>query len=245
MDELILRDEARKRFNPFLDEIFNIYKDNIHSIYITGSALTDDFNPKLSDINSLFVLKEMDLNFLKLLAPLGKKYGKKRVSAPLIMTPPYILNSLDVFPLEFVDIKVVHKTVFGEDLFQNIEISGSDLRRQCERELKIRLISLRQGYISSSGNRKILSEGFMKSFSGYIPLFRGIIILFGQEPPIGSQGVLKALQEKSGVNTNVFKTVLRAKKERVKFTIEQLNTIFEDYYQAIEKLGNIVDAIEK
>jgi len=37
---------------------------------------------------------------------------------------------------------------------------------------------------------------------------------------------------------------LKAKKERTKLSIETLNTIFEDYYQAIEKLGYITDAIE-
>ncbi len=245
MTEPNLRDEAAKRFNPFLDEILSSYQERIDSIHITGSALTEDFDPKRSDINSVFVLKKTDLKFLELLAPLGKKYGKKKVSAPLIMTPEYISNSLDVFPIEFLNMKLIHRTVFGEDLFESIEIQRTDLRHQCERELKVRLIGLRQGYISSSGNRKILTESFVDSFSGYIPLFRGIIVLLGKEPPVKIDDVLTVLEEVSGVSPRVFRSVLKEKRERLKFSIKQLNTIFEDYYAATERLGVIVDEIKE
>ncbi len=237
------KDIVAKRFNPFQDDILARYKSKIHSITITGSALTEDFDPKRSDINSVFVLQKTDLEFLELLAPLGKKYGKKGVSAPLIMTPEYILNSLDVFPMEFLNIKLLHQTVFGQDLFQDLEIKSSDLRLQCERELKVKMIGLRQGYISSAGDKKMLGNMFADSFSGYIPLFRGIILLSGQEPPLGNQEVLKTLESLSGVDTHVFKQVLEQKKHKTKLTLDQLNAIFKSYYAAIEKLGDITDAI--
>ncbi|MBW2252243.1 MAG: hypothetical protein JRF60_16860, partial [Deltaproteobacteria bacterium] len=241
MDDLNIKDEALTKFKPFLDIVLNKYKDKIHSIHITGSALTEDFNPNTSDINSIIVLNRMDLKFLENFAPLGKKFGKKQVSSPLIMTPEYISSSLDVFPVEFLTIKMLHKTVFGEDIFSDLEIKKSDLRPQCERELKVRLIGLRQGYLSSLGNRKFLADGFISSFSGYIPLFRGIILLLGETPPMENKEVLATLQDVSSVNLDVFKTVLKAKKDKTKLSIEILNSIFEDYYKAIEKLGNITD----
>jgi predicted nucleotidyltransferase len=244
MDDLNIKDEALTKFKPFLDVVLNKYKDKIHSIHITGSALTEDFNPNSSDINSIIVLNKMDLKFLEDFAPLGKKFGKKQVSSPLIMTPEYISTSLDVFPVEFLTIKMLHKTVFGEDIFSDLEIKKSDLRPQCERELKVRLIGLRQGYLSSLGNRKFLADGFISSFSGYIPLFRGIILLLGTTPPEENEEVLTTLHDVSGVNTDVFKTVLKAKKDKTKLSIEILNSIFEDYYKAIEQLGNITDEIK-
>jgi predicted nucleotidyltransferase len=244
MIDLNLKDVIIERFKPFQNEILNSYKDNIHSITITGSALTDDFVPGKSDVNSIFVLTEMDLKFLELLAILGKKYQKKRIAAPLIMTPEYIMNSLDVFPIEFLNIKLLHKTIFGENLFQDLKINRSDLRLQCERELKVRLIGLRQGYISCLGNSKMLMDMFIGSFSGYIPLFKGIILLLGKEPPVTNSDVMTVLEEVSGVNTSVFKTVSKQKKHKTKLTMEQLNTIFQDYYASIEKLGDITDDIK-
>jgi hypothetical protein len=239
-----LKDTAAEMFRPFQDDMLKRHKDKIHSITITGSALTDDFDPVKSDVNSVFVLHAMDLKFLELLAPLGKTYGKKRIASPLIMTPEYIMNSLDVFPMEFLNIRLLHKTTFGEDLFQTLEIHRSDLRLQCERELKVRLIGLRQGYLSSAGDARILKDLFVGTVTGYIPLFRSIISILGKEPPLRNEDVLTVLEEITGVKTQVFKTILEQKKQKAKMMIKQLNTIFEDYYAAIEKLGDITDGIQ-
>ncbi|MFQ5454923.1 MAG: hypothetical protein ACE5EA_01815 [Nitrospirota bacterium] len=234
----------REKFSPFLEEILNRYRENIHSIHVTGTAITDDFNTKRSDVNSIFVLKEMEMKFLELIAPLGKKYGKQKVAAPLIMTPEYIKRSLDVFPVEFMNFKLIHTTVLGEDIFKDIEINRMDLRHQCERELKVNLIGLRQGYISSMGNIKILTENLTDSITGYIPLFRGIIALFEKEPPVNQRETIKMLAETAGVNTDIFAKVLKNKHEQIKFSIEEVNTIFKDYYTITEKLGRIVDEIK-
>lgn len=240
-----LNSAAKTIIEPFLDEVLEKYGQKIHSIYVTGTALTDDFNEKGSDVNSIIVLKEMDLKFLELVAPLGKKYGKKRVGAPLIMTPEYINGSLDVFPIEFLNFKLIHLTVYGDDLFENIEIERMNLRHQCERELKSKLIQLRQGYISSQGDKKILTEGFVSSITDYIPLFRGIIVLAGKEPPVLQGEVIRALSDAVKIDTAVFVKVLQEKREKIKLSIEELNTIFEDYYSATEKLGKIVDEINE
>ena len=243
MNDIGLKADISARYKPFLDKVLENHQDLIHSIHIVGSALTQDFDPKISDINSVVVLHKMDLKFLEFLAPQGKKYGKKRIAAPLIMTPEYIENSLDVFPLEFFNIKMLHHTVWGEDIFQFLEIHQSDLRRQCEQELKVKLIGLRQGYISAAGDQKILARGFAESFAGYMPLFKSIILLLGKEPPNNNDGILSVLEEVSGVRTDVFKIVLNQKKKKTKPSIEQLNMVFEDYYAAIEKLGEVTDAI--
>ncbi len=240
-----LKPVAAKNIKPFLDEILDKYGDRIHSINITGTAITDDFDEKTSDVNSIIVLREMDLKFLELIAPLGKKYSKQRVAAPLIMTPEYIRTSLDVFPIEFLNFKLIHATIFGEDILDNPEIKRTDLRQQCERELKVKLISLRQGYISSLGDRKILAEGLAKSITGYVPLFRGIIFLLGKEPPVRQQGVIRSLSEAAHINTEVFAGVMRIKHEKIKLSIQELNTIFEDYYELTRKLGEIVDEIKE
>lgn len=239
-----LNPEVSGSIRPFLEEVLAEYGANVHSIHIVGSALTDDFMAGRSDINSVFVLREMDLDFLETVAPKGKKHGKKMVAAPLIMTPEYIQSSADVFPIEFLSFKLLHRTVYGEDILKDMEVHPADLRHQCERELKVKLIWLRQGYISSMGDRKALTENLVSSIAGYIPLFRGIIMLFGKSPPVLQAEVLKAMTEAAGVDCGVFEKVLREKRERVKLSKEELDTIFEDYYRATERLGKIVDEIK-
>lgn len=238
-----IREEVAKLYKPFYDQIINDFKDSIHSITLVGSALTDDFDATYSDVNSILTLNDMDLKFIENFAPLGKSFRKKRVAAPLIMTPEYIASSLDVFPIEFLNIKLNHLTLFGEDIFKTIEVKKIDLRYQCERELKVKLIDLRQSYVASIGNTKFLAQEFINAFSGYIPLFRGIIYLFGENPPLINEDVISKLGKASGIDTEPFMKVFKAKKERKKLSIEQLNNIFENYYTAVENLGNLVDEI--
>jgi hypothetical protein len=218
---------AAKKIKPFLEDILSRFQENIHSIHITGTALTDDFDEKLSNIKSVIVLNKMDLKLLELLAPLG-----------------YIKTSLDVFPIEFLNFRLIHSTVLGEDIFKDIEIDMMDLRHQCEREIKGKLIWLRQGYISSQGDKKVLTEGFVNSIAGYIPLFRGISVLFDKEPAERQSEVITGLASATDINTDVFTKVLNVKHGKSKLSLEELNTIFEDYYTATEKLGKIVDEIK-
>lgn len=234
-------DVVAEKARPFLEEILRGYPDNIHSIHLTGSTVTDDYHEKTSDISSIVVLEKMDLRFVEFLAPLGKKYRKKGISAPLIMTPEYIRTSLDVFPIEFLDFKHIHETVFGEDILQGLTVSNRDLRQQCEREVKSRLIGLRQGYISSMGDRQELTGRLTGSISGYIPLFRGIICLLGRERPVRKHDVIAELASATGVDTAIFRKVLDMKRGRLQPSKEEIDTIFEEYYDATEKIGEIID----
>ncbi len=229
------------KIEPFLREILEGHEGNIHSIHVVGSSLTPDYDEKTSDVNSIVVLKMMDLKFVEFLAPLGKRYKKKGIAAPLIMTPNYITGSRDVFPIEFLNFKLIHETVVGEDILKDIEIDAADLRHQCEREIKSKLIGLRQGYISSMGDRKILTDGFVNSIAGYIPLFRGIIVLMKKDPPVRRGEVITALSDATGVTADIFGKVLDIKKGKLKPDRDELNTIFEDYYRATEKIGTLVD----
>lgn len=230
-----------EKVGPFLEEILRGYPDNIHSIHIIGSAVTDDYDEKTSDISSIVALKKMDLKFVEFLAPMGKKHSRKGISAPLIMTPEYILTSLDVFPIEFLDFKHIHETVLGEDILQGLTVSNKDLRQQCEREIKSRLIGLRQGYISSMGDRQVLTERLVGSISGYIPLFRGIICLMGRERPVRKHDVISELASATGVDTAVFRKVLDIKRGGLKPSKEEIDTVFEKYYEATERIGEIID----
>ena len=185
----------------------------------------------------------MDLRFLEAIAPLGKKYGKQKVGAPLIMTPQYITGSLDVFPIEFLNFKLIHHTALGEEILDKIELRARDLRHQCEWEIKTKLIGLRQGYLSAQADRRLLSENFGVIITGAIPLFRGIVFLLQNQIPIPQNAVIKALSEAVDIDTSVFSTALQVKQKIIKPSIDEFYQIFENYYAALEKLGRIVNEI--
>ncbi|BCB96733.1 hypothetical protein JZK55_16550 [Dissulfurispira thermophila] len=230
------------RIRPFVEVVLKGYEQDIHSIYIVGSAVTADFNEKTSDINSVIVLSKISFDFMEFLAPLGKKYGKKRIAAPLIMTLDYIKNSLDVFPIEFHDFRLIHKTIYGEDILKELQINHEHLRLQCERDIKIKLIGIRQGYIGCSGDKELISTLLIKSFTGCIPLFRAIIYLLGKEPPVMRHDVIKTIQ---GVfaDSDVFEELLLLRNGQIKPSKPALVEIFKKYYTTIEKISGMINEL--
>ena len=232
---------ASSRIRPLLAEILARFPNSIHSIYVTGSALTPDFNEKRSDVNSLIMLNELNFEFLRSLAPLGKKFGSKGVAAPILMTPEYVSESLDVFPMEFLELKMIHKTVYGADILEGIEIEKSLLRLQCEREIKTRLMGLRQGYISVLGKADKVSLVLASSITGCIPLFRAVIYLTGKEPPVTKADIIKALSEATGVGSTAFAKALLLKDK----DSDDALLLFEEYYANLESVSNIINALEQ
>jgi hypothetical protein len=229
------------KITPMLEDLLREHAANIHSFHLVGSAVIPDYNEKLSDINSVLVLKTMDLRVLVFLAPLGKRYGKKRIAAPLVMTPEYIETSLDAFPVEFLDFKLIHKTLYGHDLLQDLRITMPNLRLQCEREIKIKLIGLRQGYVSSLGKKEEIAAVLVRSFTGSMALFRAIITLLGKEPPIPRTDVITMLGAATGINTDIFENLLKLKSKILKPSEQELASFFERYYNTLEAAGKIID----
>ncbi len=229
------------KITPMLEDLLREHASNIHSFHLVGSAVIPDYNEKLSDINSVVVLHNMDLQFIEFLAPLGKKYGKKKVAAPLVMTPVYIETSLDAFPVEFLDFKLIHKTVYGTDLLQDLRIDKPHLRLQCEREIKTKLIGLRQGYISSLGKKDDIAAALLRSFTGSMALFRAIISLLGKEPPILRAEVITMLGSATGIKTDIFKELLLLKSHLLKPSEQELAFFFERYYTTLESTEKIID----
>jgi hypothetical protein len=174
--------------SAFMDEALSAFPGDIVAYVLTGSAITADYTPGRSDINSVLVLKDMCPPCLDTLASMGRRFGKRGLRAPLIMTPEYIQSSLDVFPMELLDIKLIHATLYGPELFSDLCVSKPLLRLQCERELKSRLILLMNGYVACLGKGPGLRDLLLRASSGYYPLFRGMLSL---SPVSGGAVILK------------------------------------------------------
>lgn len=238
-----LNPAVAEKISPMVEEMLKEHGSNVHSFHIVGSAVIPDYNEKLSDINSVAVLHNMDLKFISFLAPLGRKYGKKHIAAPLVMTPEYIHQSLDVFPIEFLDFKLIHKTVYGHDLLTVLHISMHNLRQQCEREIKTKLINLRQGYISSLGKKEHLATVLVRSITGSMALFRSVIFLLGKEPPVSRAEVIKTLGATTEIDTGIFERMLMLKAGLIKPREQELHALFERYYNSLEATGKIIDGL--
>jgi hypothetical protein len=159
------------------------------------------------------------------------------------MTPGYVQTSLDAFPVEFLDFKLIHRTVYGADILRDLQIAKPALRIQCEREVKTKLIGLRQGYISSLGKKEDLSSLLIRSVTGSMALFRAIMLLLGSEPPVPRREVIKKFKAATSIETDVFEKLLLIKAKAIKPSEQELRALFTGYYSALESIGKTIDEL--
>src|SRR4030067_1600586 len=134
-----------------IDDVSLLCKDNVISVYLYGGAAGKGYAPERSNLNTLIVLKKIEIDALTGFARIYKKGAKVRVVAPLVLTPAYIRSSVDVFPIEFLDIKENSILLTGEDLLNGVAREISCLRDQCEREIKGHLVRFRGSFLEVEG----------------------------------------------------------------------------------------------
>jgi hypothetical protein len=234
----------REPLQLFADQIISTLGENLLSITVVGSSLTEDFKPGTSDINTVLVLNQQNLNSLTLIASLAKPMSRKKISPPLLTTRSYIERSLDVFGIEFLDFQLRHKTILGDDPFADLTFKKQDVRLQCERELKAMLIRLRQGYIAAVANKKLVRDILISTAKGLAPLLRAMLWLIDTERPVeDEQTFLKAAEQFS----IIFESVIRSKKwrhEKSRPDKSQIDETFESVYSSIDQLSDLVDKLE-
>lgn len=239
-----LPEPIRDPVDSFATVLTSEFADNLLSMTVIGSSLGEDYQPGLSDINTIVVLDHRTLTALNTIAALARPMGKKKIACPLLMTPAYIERSLDVFGVEFLDFQLSHQTVLGDDPFESLAFDKKDVRLQCERELKATLIRLRQGYITSAANRRVVRDILISTVKGLMPILRAMLWLKDIERPRCVELTINRAADVFALGAELLLTVDDWRLEGTKINQQQMQEAFEAMYETVEKLSVIVDELE-
>jgi len=237
-------EQIREPLKIFTEKLLASLGDNLQSITVVGSSLTGDFKPGQSDINTVLVLGKQTLNSLNAIASLAKPMSRKKISAPLLMTPSYIERSRDVFAVEFLDFQLNHQTILGSDPFASLSFDKKDVRLQCERELKATLIRLRQGYIAAAANRKLVRDILISTAKGLVPLLRAMLWLKDIDRPVRAEPTFRKAASEFSLNMDSLVTAGKWRHEKVHLSETEMENAFESVYTTIDQLALTVDKLE-
>jgi len=170
------------------------------SAYLTGSVLTQGFDLGHSRVNVAVVARALPDAALDAVAKALPAAGKPPRFEPLFLTRSQIEKSLDVFPIEWLEMKERHLLLEGEDVLATVEVPRTWLRHQCEHELRGKHIQLRQVYVLSARAPAELGRVLQASASSFAALFRTLLRLRGETPPAESQRVVERVAEMFGLD---------------------------------------------
>ena len=230
--------------DPFVEEVKRLFGKGVISIILFGSGATGDYIPKRSDLNFLVVLDEESMDHIGKVQKMMAVWQRKKISLPLFITKPYIERSLDSFPIEFLNMQSAYIVVYGEDVLKALQFRDDDIRLQCERELKGKLLQLRQGFILTRGKSKALRLLITDSIVAFTSIFRALLYLKERTMPKTKQDVILSACREFGLDEGLFSVLLSVKEYTATLNQRQLDSNMKKYISEIQKLVGIVDNLK-
>lgn len=232
-----------KLLQQFVDRLQVAAGENLRSVLLYGSAAAGDFHENFSDVNLFCVFRDLSAKAISALSDPVEWWRKQKHPAPLLMSMEEVKRSLDVFPIEFLDIEQRHRVLYGEDVFIGLEIPRILHRVQVEHELRTKLIRLRQEFLINSAKRAKVLSLMLESFSSFVTLFRHSLLIMGEEPKLGRRALLLQLQQRLDLDTKAFLELLSIREAKLKPDAIDVNTIFASYLKTIEQVIWAVDQL--
>ncbi|MBN1153587.1 hypothetical protein JXB12_01560 [candidate division KSB1 bacterium] len=230
-------------FQEFTEDYRSVLGDDLLSIILYGSGAKGDYVYKKSDINFALIVTEHGINRLRECLPLIKKYRKRKVTTPLFLTLEYIERSLDSYPVEFFNMKNNHQLVYGEDLFSGLVIDKQFLRLQSERELKGKLLHLREAYLSTAHKKKLMKQLISNSIISFSSIFNVLLNLKDADSSTHTRDIFLKTAQIYNLDQILFNKLLSVRQNSNDPSKEELYDLLEKYIIEIQKLTNLIDKL--
>jgi len=231
-------------FQDVIHDFNGLYGDDLVSILLYGSAVGSDYRPGESDINFMVVLTDEGIKGLDKAFATVQKWRKRRVAVPLFLTQSYIETSTDVFPIEYLNFQKNYILVYGKDVLKDLHFEVNHVRLQCEREIKGKLLLLRETFLETAGKANPLRSAISQSIQAFSAVFRALLFLKGQEPPAHKRALMKVTSEAFDLDAALFERLLDVKEGKAKPKGEEIKELYREYLEEIRKLMKMIDAWE-
>jgi predicted nucleotidyltransferase len=211
-----------------------------YSAVLYGSAARGDFFPGWSDINLLLVTNELTPTVLRSLRRAMEDWRKSTIEPPLLISRAEWDRATDVFPLEITDMHHAHQVLRGPDPVVGLQVDPADLRAALERELRGKLLRLRQGYAARSSDESALGALATRSASSVLALLRGLLTLRGRPIPSDAVQTASAASAMIGIDDEALLGVVRHRGEP---GWRCTGAAFEAYVEAVARAASYVDQL--
>jgi hypothetical protein len=214
------------------------------SAYLTGSVLTQGFDPKHSHINLLVVARTLDGPLLHNLAKALPAQRRPPLVEPLFLTRRQIEASLDSFPIEWVEIQERHLRLEGDDVFGTLEVPRTYLRLQCEHELRGKHIQLRQTYLLHHADGAVLARTLRASASGFATLFRTLLRLRGETLPADATRVIQRVADLYQLDAQRLLSAHLFRYATVRHKADEVHALYCRFLTEVERLIHALNELK-
>ncbi len=202
-----MADVVERLVEPFLRECDRLLGRG-YSAVLHGSVVRGEYLEGWSDVNLLLVLESATPDVLAALAGPFALWARARQAPPLLLARTEWRRAADVFPVEITDIRSAYTVLRGDDPLPDVTVRPEDLRPALERDLRGRLLRLRQGYVSLSGDPGALAALARSTAPSVVVLLRTALVLAGAQVPSARADVVATAGLVAGFQSAPLVTIL-------------------------------------
>lgn len=236
-------DQPQDIFVPLTQDYLKVFGRELVSLIIYGSAAGGYYIRGKSDINLLVVLTPAGLDKFTDILDTVKSWRKRSVAIPLIMSKNFVESSLDSYPIEFLGMKNSHILIYGEDILAELNVNPADLRLQIERELRSKLLLLRQSYLDVEAKPRHLRSLISRSLTAFLAIFNALLYYKEGKMQQGRREIIKEMGKNFTIDASVFMFCTDIKEGKDKFSGVEVADIFIKYLQEIDNVCKLVDQL--
>ncbi len=228
-------------FDELVSRLRSAQNDNLVSVIVHGSAIAAPGNPKRSDYQTLIVTHRLGANDLRRFRPVIKWWAQMGYEMPVFFASEEFDDSLDVFPIEFRQMKRAYHVLYGRDLLADREASKEHLRWQTELELRGKLLRLRSLALPASESTGDLMNLMTESVVSFVRFLRPIPEIMGEDPPLGRLATARRAGELLRVDTAPLVRILQLRDEPKQLMEMEVQDLFASYLDCLTEVIEAVD----
>ena len=162
----------------------------------------------------------------------------------MFLSREHILNSSDVFPIEFLDMKDDHICLYGSDVLKEVQIDPRNLRFQCEQELKSKLILVKQQYLRvNPKDKRALANLLFRNLTSVAHILRNLLRLKGKFLCARGRIYLKRSLPSFRWKPRYFLKIWQVKKDSARLSARDLKALLGGFVLELDKIIKAVDRL--
>ncbi|MBO6088107.1 hypothetical protein J6P92_07185 [bacterium] len=228
-----------KNLDRFIESLKKNYGDNLISVIAFGSqANVEDAK---NNLNLMVVTNELSAEDLYCISKSVQKWVKEKNPVPVIMDINEWYSSFDVYAIEYSDIRSNYRIIYGKDLVKDIVINKSELRLQCESELKDLLLKYKVNFLMNIDSEREMRKFIDVVIKTILVIFRSILRLHDSEVPYKATDIIEFVSKYVDFNKVVMTKLAKVKYENDTISKKELSYIEAELLINIRSLLNQVD----
>ncbi|QEG25198.1 hypothetical protein [Mariniblastus fucicola] len=179
---MIQKPVVAETLESLLQSLQNSFDDKLVSVVHYGPLVGKDLEslPTVeAEIQVLIVVKDLvEADWTRLSQAFDRLRGRASVF-PLLLTEHELKSSADVFPIMLREMKRNHRTIYGDDFVDGIEVQRSHLRLRCEQELRSLQLRMQSICLMHFASPHRLRASLVRDYDSFMPLLKVAIELGG------------------------------------------------------------------